>query len=494
MIEVNKLTQSLQSAMKNLQHAVDDADRANHAKDNFLAAMSHELRTPLTSIIGNAEIIKESTGDQNILQLANSIEMAGVGQLALVNDILDMSKIKSGKFTINEAPYNLNALLEDIKQMFTIRAHEAALELMIEQKNDEVFLLIGDGQRIGQILINLLSNAIKFTAEGTIALTSAVEDGKLIFTVRDTGIGMSREALGRLFSRFEQVDGSISRRFGGSGLGLYISKSLAEMMGGTIEVSSKEHEGSTFRLILPYRRSEIREQQATDANKKSVLDEKLDGHVLIAEDTLQIQILERRMLEGMGLTVMTADNGREAVELAAAHSFDLILMDMQMPVMDGIEACHTIRKSGNRVPIIALTANVMQRHRDAFEAAGCDDFIGKPIDKQELNRKLSQFLGQENRSIPAEAEEEVDDELMEIFRESAGSDRLQLVVALANEDWKQVKEIAHPIKGSGTSFGFPTLTEKAKDVCDAYDNGQTDLMPPLIRQLIDELNSILDTR
>ncbi|MBT3197119.1 MAG: DUF3365 domain-containing protein [Gammaproteobacteria bacterium] len=370
-----------------------EAEASNQAKSEFLASMSHELRTPLTSIIGNSEFLAEQEGDTAKKELIYAIEMAGRSQLALVNDILDMSKIESGRFTIEESPYDLSLLLHDIEYMLSTRVKDAGLEFQMVQKNHEEHLLLGDGQRIGQILINLLGNAIKFTEEGEVKLTTWVEDDNLIFQVKDSGIGMSPETMDGLFQRFQQGDNSISRRFGGSGLGLYISENLADLMAGYIDLSSIEGKGSIFELVLPYRPSEVCLQQGEgDSERQSVLDEKFTGKVLVVEDTPELQLLERRILQALGLTVSVANNGREAVEQATRESFDLILMDMQMPVMDGIEATRTLRKQGLTTPIIALTANVMQEHRDAFNEAGCDGFLEKPIDKPQLRRVLNNFI------------------------------------------------------------------------------------------------------
>jgi len=394
LIQSKKRVESFnQQLEKQVEERTKDLVKANQVKDEFLASMSHELRTPLTSIIGNSEFIAEKVDDQEIKELISSVEVAGRGQLALVNDILDMSKIESGKFTIDEHPYNLSALLQDVEHVLATRAHDAQLELVFEQTSREEHLLLGDGQRIRQILINLIGNAIKFTDTGTVSLTTHTDGNHLFFTVKDSGIGMSPEILDRLFQRFEQADGSTSRRFGGSGLGLFISLNLAEMMGGTIDVSSQEEVGSIFELILPYRPSELWEKREKKRSyNSSVLDQKLSGYVLVAEDTPELQLLERRILEGMGLTVTTANNGKEAIDLASSQSFDLILMDMQMPEIDGIEATKMLRSENNQTPIVALTANVMQKHRDAFYEAGCDGFIAKPIDKQELKRELKKHL------------------------------------------------------------------------------------------------------
>ncbi|MBT3196675.1 MAG: DUF3365 domain-containing protein [Gammaproteobacteria bacterium] len=366
---------------------------ANRAKDNFLATMSHELRTPLTAIIGNSELLAEKIEGGDNQQLIHAVGVAGRNQLALVNDILDMSKIESGKFTIDEVPYDLSMLLDELKQMLLPHAQDAGIGLLMDQKNRETMLLHGDGQRVGQILINLIGNAIKFTEQGQVTLTSQVVQRELLFRVEDTGIGMSAEGMKHIFSRFEQSDGTISRRFGGSGLGLFIAENLADLMGGNITVSSREGVGSIFTLSLPYRPTNLPVTHATGERAgSSVLNENLSGHVLVVEDTPELQLLECRILEGMGLTVTTANNGRDALEQLDKQSFDLILMDMQMPVMDGIEATEAIRVSGNPIPIIALTANVMQKHRDIFNQAGCDGFMAKPIDKPALKRMLKRYL------------------------------------------------------------------------------------------------------
>ncbi len=399
-----RISSELIETREELIRARDEAERANRVKDDFLASMSHELRTPLTSIIGNSEFLMEEGACRNCasaetLETLQSIATAGRIQLALIDDILDMSKIESGKFTIEERPFNLSVLLKDLRSMFETQAQDIGVSFRIEQLNREEFLLQGDGQRIGQVLINLIGNALKFTEKGSVSLTTRTESGQIFFTVKDSGIGMAPEMMERLFSRFEQADGSITRRFGGSGLGLYISMNLAQMMGGTIEVSSEAGVGSTFELVLPYRCSHLTDRRQEDENKpRSVIGKRLKGEILVAEDTLLIQQLVRRTLEKMGLIVSVAGNGKEAIEQVKKHRFDAILMDMQMPEMDGIEATRLLRERGVTIPIIALTANVMEKHRSQFIEAGCDEFIGKPIDNSELHRVLDQYLGKRSKS------------------------------------------------------------------------------------------------
>ncbi|MBT3473783.1 MAG: response regulator [Gammaproteobacteria bacterium] len=481
-----------------LREEKERAEAANEAKDNFLAAMSHELRTPLTTIIGNSEFLAEQETNKDKQELISAIETAGRGQLALVNDILDISKIESGKFTIDEAPYEFSVLLQDIQHMLTTRAHDAGLTLEVKQTNQEKHLLIGDAQRISQILINLIGNAIKFTESGSITLTTRANNHHLIFQVKDSGIGMSPDTVDHLFQRFEQADGSISRRFGGSGLGLFISESLADMMGGVIDASSREGEGSIFELILPYQPSTLLARKGQNHSEtRPVLNKQLEGHVLIAEDTPELQLLERRILEGMGMTVSCANNGEEAVELATQQSFDLILMDMQMPIMDGIEATQALRQRGYKHPIVALTANVMQKHQDAFNSAGCNAFLAKPIDKQKLYEILEQCISDRHHTpdpaVDEEVGEEVDDELMTIFKASAANNKKILTDALHEKEWNNIRQVAHNIKGSGASFGLPNLSLLGKVVCDAIDEGESEQLSQQVTDLIIELEKIEGT-
>ncbi|HIJ22150.1 MAG: response regulator [Gammaproteobacteria bacterium] len=383
-----RLTQPL---LQKLIHSEYEAKAASRAKDEFLATMSHELRTPLSVIIGNSEILLDEINRQRHQEMIRLIKTAGNNQLALVNGILDISKIESGKFKIEERPYVLSELLDDIKQMLSIKLTSETF-FILEQKNEESFKLCGDAQRISQVLINLVGNAIKFTEKGEVRLETEVVNNNLQFTIVDTGIGMSPEIVDQLFQRFHQADNSISRRFGGTGLGLYISYSLAQLMGGDIEVTSQIGVGSTFHLKLPYRPSDVLVQRKPSSLPPDQQKKLLHGHVLVVEDTPEMQLLERRILEKLGITVTTAENGQEAVDLATSKSFDLILMDMQMPIMDGIEATRTIRKQGIETPIVPLTANIMQKHRDAFAVTGCDDFLAKPIDHTALLQVLYHYL------------------------------------------------------------------------------------------------------
>ena len=474
--------------------SAESAKRASKAKDEFLASMSHELRTPLTTIIGNSEVLAESRLSDDQRDLLRAIELSSRRQLALVNDILDLSKIESGKFEVNQIPFDLQQLIDEITHIFSAQAQGTALEFVVRQEVSFDFQLLGDMQRIGQVLINLLGNAFKFASKGEIVLHIGQQQEQLCLSVSDEGIGMSQEVLERLFRPFEQADGTISRRFGGTGLGLHISKVLAELMGGEISVNSVEGEGSCFQLAIPLQLSDAPVEERTHQQVSTV--SRFSGRVLLAEDTPEIQILVRRMLAKVGLLVETVNNGKEAVDLVLVQSmpFDLILMDMQMPEMDGIEATATLRQLGCEIPIVALTANVMQKHREQFQEAGCNGFLSKPIDRQALFRMLEQYLEHsDSKSVVVEddAEEFVDPELHELFLTRAVALRKELHDHFSSSSWQEARFAAHSIKGSGATFGYPELGEMGHAVCQAIDSGELDQIEELLRALLEELERVL---
>ncbi len=381
--------QTLRLTNQRLEEAIETEQRLRRVRDEFFATMSHELRTPLASIINNSEYLADQESDPDRKGILNAIENAGRGQLAVINDILDMSKIESGKFSIEEAPFDLNQLVRDIHAMFSVRALAAGLEFTVDLQHREDHLILGDRQRIAQILINLLGNALKFTEQGSVRVCCWIQENWISFTVEDTGIGMSAATVERLFQRYQQGDETISARFGGTGLGLYISRQLAELMGGEIEVSSIERVGSTFVLRLPYRPTAKR---TAPQRRVQTSFSRFSGTVLLVEDTLQLQQVERLMLEKMGLEVTVANHGQEALERVAEGPFDLILMDMLMPVMGGREATRELQQQGCGIPVVALTANLHRQQREEFEQAGAVGFLEKPLNKRELIRVLQRYL------------------------------------------------------------------------------------------------------
>ena len=474
--------------------SAESAERASKAKDEFLASMSHELRTPLTTIIGSSEILLESDLNQDQQGLLRVIEISSRRQLSLVNDILDLSKIESGKFEINHIEFDLDTLIDEIEHLFIAQAQGSKITFRTEKEVDFKYCLIGDGQRIGQVLINLLSNAFKFTSEGEVVLRVRQQDERLLLGVIDQGIGIPEDVLSRLFRPFEQADGSISRRFGGTGLGLHISKVLAELMGGEIEVSSVAGGGGCFQLSIPLL---ISEQAVVPQEKKRALtSEQFFGRVLLAEDTPEIQALMRRILGNVGVEVEVANNGQEAIDivLSQVEPFDLILMDMQMPELNGIEATEMLRQLGYDVPIVALTANVMQKHRDQFETAGCNGFLSKPIDRQALFQVLGEYLQHGEGDMTVATEESwVDPELHEVFIKHAVQLREELKGHFNEEAWQEAREVSHSLKGSGATFGYPLLGDMGHAVCHALDLGHHEQVPKLIEKLLEELDQVINS-
>ena len=494
--ELLQLTLSLATSWsqgRTLELALERAEAASKVKDDFLASMSHELRTPLTSILGNSKLMSGTRLSADQKSLMETIDISGRGLLALINDILDLSKIEAGKFVVEQTDYDFNLLVDEMEKTFSAVATESSLAFRIQVEKPFEQQFIGDGRRVSQVMINLLSNAFKFTDKGGITLSVWVNE-QLHFSVEDSGIGMSPEVLDRLFKPFEQADQTISRRYGGTGLGLHISWSLVELMGGSIDVHSIEDIGTKFEVILPCRLSDVKVAEHKEETSL-LMSSYFKGRVLVAEDIEELQILVRRMLEMVGVEVTLANNGKEAVELALMQPYDLVLMDMQMPEMDGIEATGLLRQVGFEVPIVALTANVMQQHREQFEEAGCTEFLSKPIDYEALMKVLDSYLQPSDGAVSTINQEVavaeiVDDELMQLFVERSAVHLERLKEALEKEDWASVRSAAHTVKGSGSTFGHPELTQLGKEVCDHIDHQRLNEVPELVKQLILEMAAL----
>ena len=364
------------------------------SKDRFLANMSHELRTPLNAIIGFITLASQEKLSKKIknyldISLENSNQL-----LYLLNEILDLAKMKSGKFSLDNAPFKPKESLEVFVKTQTSNIKEKKLTYTSElHESLDHIVLDGDWQRINQVLTNLLSNAIKFTPSGgEISLKCKYEDQHLICHVRDSGIGLDKEAQKRIFKEFEQADSSTTRKYGGTGLGLTISSELISLMKGSLSVESKVGEGSTFTIDIPLQKLESADK-SNPIETTSERKETFSGHVLIVEDNKTNQLLTKILLEDYGLTCDIANDGVEALGMYHEGAYDLILMDENMPNMGGIEAMQRLhQKYQNMVPIIALTANTMKGDRERFIEEGMDEFIPKPIAKKDLTAILKKFL------------------------------------------------------------------------------------------------------
>jgi len=380
---------------RELERAVERATKADEAKTEFLAHMSHEIRTPLAGMIGLTELVLDGPLTEAQRPELTTAREAAHGLLGIVNDILDLSKIETGQLTVTPAPFDLHSELHQIVALYEPQAAAKATNLVLEYSDTAPRWFHGDAMRVRQIVANFTANAVKFTEGGEIKLGMSHNNAGVRICVRDTGIGIAPETLPRLFSRFIQADASTARRYGGSGLGLAICKNLAEVMGGSVGATSVAGRGSTFWVELPLDRVEAPAKLAVGRDRVEAC-HFAGSHVLVAEDNRVNQHVIVKLLEKHGLLIDVASNGREAVARHAQGHYDLILMDCQMPVMDGYEAARAIRQeeqhTSRHTPIIAITANAMSRERDRCMAAGMDHYLIKPVQAVELFNCISQCV------------------------------------------------------------------------------------------------------
>ena len=374
-----------------LREALAQAQAASEAKADFLANMSHEIRTPLTAIIGFSGLLDSAAGLPSQARLyVERIGRSGRALLSIVNDILDFSRIEAGHVTLSLAPVDPLALARGTLDLVEDQAAAKGLALTLDGPPD-LGLVMADAERVRQVLLNLVSNAIKFTARGGVSVRVAREGARLTFSVTDTGVGVPEALVPRLFDRFWQVDNSSTRQFGGSGLGLAICKSLVDLMGGDIGVESREGQGSTFWFGLPAPSAQAAEPDKVGVEGPAVVSA---AHILVVDDVPANRELVRAMLTAMGHSLVEAEGGAEAVAAAEQETFDLILMDMQMPGMDGLEATRAIRAGSApnvATPIVALTANVLPAQVAQCLEAGMNDHLAKPIAPMELLSKIARW-------------------------------------------------------------------------------------------------------
>ncbi len=474
------------------------AEVSNQAKSQFLANMSHELRTPMNAILGMIDVALPKANDAVVADCLNTAKGSADLLLTLLNDLLDSAKIESGKLGLEPSPFSLRRLLTQITRVLSVRANEKGLAFYCRVPDDTPDAVVGDRMRLQQVLLNLAGNAIKFTERGEVEISvrTRLEDGEagLQFAVRDTGIGIPADSMDRLFQPFGQVDASMSRRFGGTGLGLSISKSLVELMGGTIWVESEVGKGSTFRFSL---RLPLARELPADFEPSAAPSTAARGHlqVLVVEDNHANQKLATYILQDRGHIVQVAEDGEEAIRLAERNRYDVILMDVQMPGMNGLEATAAIREGedeGRRTPIIAMTAHAMKGDRERCLAAGMDAYLAKPVNAQEMIRLVEGLargaasLEEEAALEPTSAEtpprqavsvfnpevalqrcynrEEMLRDMAQCFLEEADQLIAQMRAASKRGDLVEVGRLGHRMKGTVVYLGAEPAREAALGV------------------------------
>ncbi|TCP81660.1 signal transduction histidine kinase [Rhizobium sp. PP-CC-2G-626] len=481
---------SLERATSRLKDAYLDAEAGNRAKSQFMATMGHEIRTPLNAILGTAEFLQLSPLPPTVASGVQTIRRSGESLLELINEILDFAKIEHGTLTIEERAVDVAAVVAAAVDILRDRVTEHGNRFVLEMPSALPAAFIAtDPTRLRQVLLNLLSNAIKFTSEGVVTLRviPAVSAGQpaLRFEIKDTGIGIDQAGLERLFRPFSQVDASISRNYGGTGLGLTICKQIVEAMNGTIGVESRKGEGSTFWFEIPAPAAgpALIDAQALARDTHESLP---SLRILLVEDNAVNQQVAAGFLAHLGQTVVIASNGLEAVERAGAQPFDLILMDMQMPKLDGIEATRRIRASAgfcSQTPIIAMTANASDDDRLSCQQAGMTGFQSKPVTMRQLRLVIAAVDMPEDVQAPAAAPlcaddafelrrtEIVDalgpeafDELLDSFFDDATSLLADLHMTLATEGTRDADRLLHTLKGAASSMGLQKVADHSENL------------------------------
>lgn len=491
-----------------LQAAMEEARQANRAKSDFLARMSHEIRTPMNAIIGLSRMLQESPLSTQQRQHIEQVVQSSDALLGIINDILDYSKIEAGRLNLEAAPFRLDKVFQSVNGLFAVKAREKGLTLRFVRHPDVPDVLLGDALRLGQILINLVGNAIKFTTVGevevqAVSIPSAVSgrSATVAFSVRDTGIGISPEQQAQLFSPFTQADGSITRRFGGTGLGLAICRQLVELMGGQITLESVPGKGSCFNFILVLRLPEpgsflLSDDATASARAEAVANRPrwAGERILLVEDIAINRTIAVSLLQRVGLTVEVATNGREALEMLDRKEYRLILMDIQMPEMDGLTATRRLRADPRfrAIPVIAMTAHAMSDDRDLSLAAGMNEHLTKPIIADVLYSTLAHWLppvglgsaGAQPAPSPAGESAAVDFpplpgidsaaglrthlhqpqlylRTLHAFRDDFADADQRLVASQKKQSWAEARRIAHSTKSVAGAMGAKGLARIA---------------------------------
>lgn len=528
-LRVEERTADLQLEIEKHLKTTKQLEQSNRYKSEFLANMSHEIRTPMNAIIGFGDLAQTLPASDEMKKYIDHIQIASRSLLTIINDILDFSKVEAGKLEVESRPFALDQLRQNVEAILSGLAEKKGLELRYRVDPNLSEWLLGDLSRITQVVINLGSNAVKFADQGVVEIScqrSEKHPGMIRIAVRDQGIGIAADHLERIFEAFSQADGSISRTFGGTGLGLAISKQLVALMGGEISVESQEGEGSVFSFTIPYR--------PVGPDRGSVVDDQEDVSIvesgaleglalLLVEDNPTNQLLAVTLLEGVGVEVEVANNGEEAVHQVMEEHYDLVLMDLHMPVMNGLEATRVIRQRFDLMdlPIIAMTANVMEQHRQEAIEAGFNDYLTKPIEQDLLYQALAKWgrkigsettdeqlqrLSSQNEEDPLASlrealplfnvellahlvgeEPEIMREIYLQFRQDTRDDLQLIRQALEEEDFSALSRLVHTIKGIAANVGCIAVQQQSQALESLLEKGQDETVLEEMHRLIEQV-------
>ncbi len=508
--QILNYNKNMEIAKKEAQELAAKAKEANQAKSDFLANMSHEIRTPLNAILGFIDLLKEKEQDTEKLKYINTIQNSSNALLGVINDILDFSKIESGNLFIEKINFNTYDEFNTLADLFRAKASEKNISLTLHlNHNDMPSALISDPLRIKQVISNLLSNAIKFSKQnGRVDLYIEHKNGYLNVAVEDNGIGIPEEKQQDIFKAFSQAESSTTRKYGGTGLGLSISSRLVEMLGGELKLYSNPGVLTRFYFSIPVEIGEYKNSTAMPKIDVSRLEGK---KILLVEDNKANQMYMTLMLKKFGVKFDIANDGLEAVKAFEKYSYDLILMDENMPNMNGIEATRVIldiekSKKLPHTPIIALTANALKGDRERFIAAGMDEYLTKPVNKAQVLEVFVKFLDQtqekgdddmvdmDQLAKNMDIDKEDAELLMEMFIQSANENMHTLYQAILSQDYETIRNAAHSIKGSAANLSLDSVYAVAKEIESAAAFKQESDYKQLYNRLGEELYRLVEQK
>jgi PAS domain S-box-containing protein len=510
--EIENVNRQLAASVDRANMFADEAVAANNSKSEFLANMSHEIRTPMNSIIGFSDLLAEEDLSAEQTKYVRTIRRSAQSLLSLINDILDFSKIEAGKLETETVACDIVSLVEDVMTLMEGQAKTKGLDFTVNHRGQIPECIYTDPVRVRQCLLNLVSNAIKFTNQGHVNININIEGTQkewFRIEVEDSGIGIAEDKLESIFESFSQAESNTAHKFGGTGLGLAITQRLIRLLGGTVKVQSQEGKGSVFSIVLPTgldKKSsdtlEANVQTSISQNDKGKTGKlKYSGRILVGEKETSSQLLMDLLLRKTGLEAEIVDNGQKVLEKALSKKYDLVIIDMQLPSIDGFEIARQLRAKGSGIPIIAITADVRKGMESKCIDAGCNEYLSKPISRKGLYDTIGKFLSTEGGNISEEALDS-DSDRGPIVSELAGipelsgvieefTQRLPVLVkaiieGIDREDKTLLKRLAQILAEAGNSSGFPLLANKAEELARYTVNEQMDLA----RQAVDELNEI----